>query len=372
MTSAIEPDICAALRDEARKWVANAYANGHAGGRGREADGIDRDVWRQLADLGWLGLMVPESHGGAGAGAAEFAAIAEAVGAGAVREPVTMTAGTVVRLLGAVANRTQADADLSAIAKGALVASLAHAEPAGGYARDAIETTATADAGSVILNGAKAAATVADIVFLTARDPDGTLAVWRLPGDTPGVAVRAFRMIDGRTAADLTLSNVRVPASARMTDDGDAAALLDTVLDTAALFAAAEIVGAMETLLADTAAYLTTREQFGVPLARFQALQHRLVDMYVRTEEARAALTVALSMLDTPERVAAVAVARSVAGRAANGVAREAVQLHGGMGMTDELRVGHLLKRCLVAASSYGDADWYRNRFAETSHGRID
>lgn len=373
MTDALDTEARDALRAEALKWVAGSYPDGRRRAALASAGALDREAWAELAALGWLGLQVPESAGGAGAGPAEFAAVAEALGAGLVAEPVATTGGTVAWLL---ARLEGTDDDLAAIAAGRAVAAFAHQETAAGFDRALVSTRAAPEGDGIALAGAKAAvpaAEVADVLFVTAREADGALGIYRVPAGTPGLEVAGFRTIDGRRAGDVTLSDVRLPASARISGAEDAVELVDAALDVAALFAAAEAVGAMDALMEDTAAYLAGREQFGRPLSSFQVLQHRMVDMYVALEEARGAVEAALATLDGDpgERRAAVAVARTVAGRAANTVAREAVQLHGGMGVSDEMRVGHLFKRCLVEASRHGDADWYRRRFEGLREARI-
>ena len=372
MTNGLDTEAREALREEALKWVAGSYPDSRRRSAAASPGSRDAEVWAELAALGWLGLMVPEAHGGAGAGAAEFAALAEAIGAGLVAEPVTMSGGVVVRLLRGAAS----DRDLAAIASGETVATFAHQEAASGYDRDRVEARAHAVGGEVALDGTKVAvvaAEAADLFFVTARDEAGALAVFRVPADAPGVEVRGYRAICGRRIGDVVLAGVRLPAAARVTGQDDASALVDDVLDFGALLGASETLGAMDALLGDTAAYLAARKQFGRPLSSFQVLQHRMVDLFIRLEEARGAVETALATIDgdAADRRAAVAVARAVAGRAANAIGREAVQLHGGMGVSDELRIGHLFKRCLVEASRNGDADWYRRRFQNLEAGRI-
>jgi len=372
MSAALALDERQALRDEALKWALNAYDDKRRRTALASPEGYDSAAWRELAELGWLGLAIAEDFGGAGASTAELAAVAEAVGAGLLAEPVSMVAGIAAEAIGRLGSDAQKRHDLPRLADGSLIVSLAHLEPEGGYDREVLETRAEAGAQGFVLTGAKAAVEAgeaADVLLVSARDAQGRLGLYRVPRNSRGLTATGFRSIDGRRLADLSLQEVRLPGDARLGGEADCSAEVDRVLDTAAILAAAEAVGALEHLLQETAAYMRTRKQFGQPLSSFQALQHRVVDLYILQEEARGTLEVALRNLEAPaaERREAVALARIAAGRAGQAIGRQAIQLHGGIGMTDELRVGHLFKRLLVATSQYGDADWYRRRYQRSA-----
>ncbi|MGY6632174.1 MAG: acyl-CoA dehydrogenase family protein [Alkalilacustris sp.] len=355
MTLTLSEADVTAMRDEARRWVADGY-------------GASADPWAGLAALGWLGLAVPERWGGAGADLAAVAAVMEAVGAGLVVEPVAMTGGVVPDLVLRLGSEAQCAALLPRLASGALIATLAHAEPGAGHDRAIVAARVETAGASLRLVGTKCAVPAADaahLLFVTARGPQGDLGVWQVDPAAPGVRMAGFRALDGRRMADIAFEGVALPGDARL-GVGDATEALDDTLDAAGLLAAAEALGAMDAAFADTAAYLQLRQQFGRKLSQFQALQHRLVDAFLAREEARAALAIALRLRDAPraDRTAAAAMARSVVCRAGHRIGREAIQLHGGIGMTEDLRVGRLFKRILTACSLYGDADWCAARFA--------
>jgi len=355
-----------ALKDEALKWAFAAYGDSRRRAAQDRPEGFDPEAWRELAELGWLGLAIPEEQGGAGAGFAELASVAQAVGAGLLAEPVSMVAGPLPALIMALGSAAQQAEDLPRLAAGELLASLAHYEPDGGFDRDSIATRAEPNGAGLVLSGAKSAvvaAEAAEVFYVSARDPAGRLGLYRVPAATSGVTVTGFRAIDGRRLGDLALAGVHLPPDARLGEDAGPA--LDAALDLSALLSAAEAVGAMERLLDETTAYLRTRQQFGRPLSSFQALQHRVVDLYIGLQEARGTLEVASRSLSEPAaaRQEAICLACIAAGRAGQAIGRESIQLHGGMGMTDELIVGHLFKRLLVATSQYGDQAYYRRRY---------
>ncbi len=366
MSSLMTLDERQALKDEALKWATAAYGDSRRRAAQDRPEGFDPEAWCELAELGWLGLAIPEEQGGAGAGFAELASVAQAVGAGLLAEPVSMIAGTLPALLMTLGSAAQQAEDLPRFAAGELLASLAHYEPESGFDRDSIATQAESNGAGLVLSGAKSAvvaAEAAEIFYISARDPAGKLGLYRVPAATPGLTATGFRAIDGRRLGEIVLTGVQLPADARLGEDAGPA--LDAALDLSALLSAAEAVGAMERLLEETTAYLRTRQQFGRPLSSFQALQHRVVDLYIGLQEARGTLEVASRSLSEPPaaRQETVCLACIAAGRAGQAIGRQAIQLHGGMGMTDELIVGHLFKRLLVATSQYGDQAYYRRRY---------
>jgi alkylation response protein AidB-like acyl-CoA dehydrogenase len=242
---------------------------------------------------------------------------------------------------------------------GERIAVLAHGEPDSGFDRDLVATTA--DPGSR-LTGWKAAIPAgaeADTFLVTAHASDGTLGLFTVPRHADGVSLYPFRAIDGRELADLILEG----APGRRLGNDDATEAVGTALDMGALLSVAEMVGAMDALLGDTLAYLRTRQQFGLPLASFQALQHRAVDMYLAVEETRALVEAAAE--DFSSR--AVSAAKVVGIRSARRVGRESIQMHGGIGLSEELRVGRLFKRLVALEGAYGDADWHLDHFRRSA-----
>lgn len=356
--------IRAELVEGARRWLGEVY--GEERRRRTLANGaFDEAAWREMAQLGWLALTAPEGLGGLGLGLGDLAALARAVGAANLPEPVSAVAGIAVPLLAEAAQANAVAAGLLAgLLDGSRLAVLAHGEPASGFTRDYVTTTLAPDGEGRRLDGAKTAVeggARADSFLVTARGEEG-LAVAIVSRDTVGVTVTEYRTIDGRRLADLKFDAVRLPAAALLSL-ADTAGAIDEALDRGALLATAEAVGAMEAAFEDTLAHLKTRKQFGRTLGSFQALQHRAVDMMIALEEARAVVEIAADTSDAGERRRAIATAKVVGSRSARRIAREGVQLHGGMGITEESRISHLFRRLVAAESLYGDRDTYLDRY---------
>lgn len=333
--------------------------------------GYSESAWRTMAGLGLLGLLFEEEYGGAGAGDAELAIVMECVGRGILLEPYLATAvlgATLVRQLGGDVLRERL---LPRIAGGELMVALAHGEAAAGFSRAPVSTSVTSHGGKLHLAGSKSFVLhgpTADLLLVTAREADG-LSVFAIPPDAPNLALTRWRTVDGRWAAEIELRKVPVNDSQRLGAPGAAGEALDLVLDRATLAVCAEALGAMSVLLDTTKEHLKTRCQFGRPLAEFQVLQHRLVDMFIALEETRAMLEFNLPLLcaSARERSAAVAATKFQAGRAARFVGEQAIQLHGAMGMTDELPVSHYFKRLLMIDALFGNVEYQLGRFRESS-----
>lgn len=362
------PEERALLNDSARQYFETEYAferfGDHSAQRG--GAGWDPRVWRACARLGWLGVAVGEAAGGAGGGMTELAIVIASAGRQLALEPWTPTCAVAMYLLEQADGERAAQCLREAIG-GESTAVLCHYEPDGGYARDYVKTIASVDGGNFVLNGAKTFALHAghaDVVLVTARigADDGPLGVFVVPGDAPGLERIASAALDGRHGAAITLDNVTCAADARLFEPGDTSVgRVERALDRGALANAAEAAGAMAAVSEQTVEYLKNRQQFGKPLTSFQVLQHRLVDMSMQSEEARAVVMRALVAIDADADDARHIVwqTKMLVSRAALAVGAEAVQLHGGMGMTDELAIGHYYKRLMVCASQYGDGDWY-------------
>lgn len=306
--------------------AARKARRGHPGG-------IDRARWKALAELGLIGVAAAEADGGMAGSLADCAVIAQALGEGLASEPWLECGYLPARLL---AGR----AELGAVLGGERIAALAFAEPGRRYRLDAQLVRAEGGA----LRGTKTfvpCGGAADLFLVTAASGAAT-ALFAVTANAPGVTVRPYPAADGSIAAELVLDGAA---------HGDPLSTgLAAVIDDARILAAAEMTGLAKRLLADTLEYVKTREQFGQPIGRFQVIQHRLVDCYAKVEAAQSALYRALLVGDLP----AVAVKGFVAEEAI-WVGQQAVQLHGGMGMTDELAVGHALKRILLLARLFGD-----------------
>ncbi|MCC7045454.1 MAG: acyl-CoA dehydrogenase family protein [Alphaproteobacteria bacterium] len=337
------------------------------------ACGYGRDNWKTYAELGWLGVALPETFGGAAGGMTETGIVMAAVGRHLALEPVL---GTVVLAAGAIelaGTARQRERLLRQIVAGETVMAFCHYEPGAGYERRQVKTIARQVGDSFVLDGEKSFTLGADsadhlIVSARLRSASGPVALFVVSNDREGLAPIGAPAFDGRFGAAVRLAGVHVPLSARL-GDREACELpaIDRLLDRGAIAVCAEACGAMAALTQVTIDYLKIREQFGQPLARFQVLQHRLVDMSLAVEEARATVHAALQALDdgTADAQRAVWIAKVKAGRSARFVGTQGIQLHGGMGMTDELTVGHFYKRLTMCETLFGDADWYLDRLAE-------
>lgn len=331
------------------------------------------DEWRQFADLGWLGVAIPETFGGSGGGMTELAIVMAAAGRHMVLESLL---GTIV--LGAAAiEMAGSDAQkaefLPKIAAGHLRLAFCHAEPDAGYARDHVEAIAQTVTEGYRLEGRKAFALGADeanLLVVSARigSADGPVSLFLLPRETAGVSLNVAPALDARRGAEVRIA-AHVPASAMLGAAGkDRTTLLDRLIDRGAIAICAEACGAMAEATQATIDYLKVREQFGQPLSKFQVLQHRLVDMSLACEEARAIVHAALEALDcnSPSAQRAVWHAKVQTAQSARFVGTQSLQLHGGIGMTDELKAGHLYKRLCVCEAMFGDADWYLKKLGQT------
>jgi len=339
------------------------------------ADGWSPSVWRTFAELGLLGLPLSAEHGGFAGTAVDVMSAMEAFGTGLVVEPYVST----VALGGRIVDRAGSDAMRAAVipgvAEGRLKLALAHGEAGSRYDLAHVATRARRAGGGWVIDGAKAVvkhAPIADRLVVSARtagataDAAGT-SLFLVDAKAAGVAMKTYRTQDGFRAADVTLTGVQVPADALIGAEGDAHAVLEEAVDYASALLCAEAVGAMKFTCDTTLDYLKTRKQFGVPIGAFQALQHRMVDMYISTEQARSMACLVCSRIDgaePAERRRIVSAARVKIADACRHVGQEAIQLHGGMGMTIELKVSHAFKRLTMLAQEFGDVDHYLERFA--------
>jgi alkylation response protein AidB-like acyl-CoA dehydrogenase len=337
--------------------------------RVRKADD-PRALWKEMADLGWLGLAIDEAHGGAGLGYGYLMVVLERLGANLVPEPVISTAviaATALSLGGTDAAKAE---HLPRIARGERVFAFAHQEASGRFQPAAIDTSASAEGGGFVLHGEKvhvADGTVADWFLVSARAPDG-LALFVVPRTAAGVSVLPQTRIDGRSAAIVRFEKVTVTKDDRVGAVERGQRLLERVVDAGTAALCAEMLGAMTAAFAMTLDYLKTRVQFGQPIGAFQALQHRASRLYVETELARSAVMSACALLDGKEPSTsvsrAVSIAKAKCSDAFMQIANESIQLHGGIGMTDEHDIGLYLKRARVCEMTFGDAAFHRDRFA--------
>lgn len=359
------------LREAARRYVEREYGFEARSRRIGEPEGFCRRTWQEMADLGLVAAGMPADAGGLGAGALGTMIVAEAMGSVLAVEPFLATAVLGSSALELGGSETQR-ALLPEVAVGRRLLAFAHVEESEGIA-----TAARADGDGFCLDGTKLVvlhAASADLLVVTARLPgegrEPPVALFLVPRDAPGVGLARYRTPDGFPAADMELRSVRVDAGARLGAAQDGTLLLERILDRANAALCAEAVGGMDAMLRRTIAYLGSRQQFGVPLARFQALQHRAADMAMELEQARSMMLVAALHADAADagvRRRQVSAAKARVARAARFVGEQAVQLHGGIGMTDALDVSHYFRRLTVIAQSFGDETAHLERYLAAS-----
>jgi alkylation response protein AidB-like acyl-CoA dehydrogenase len=337
--------------------------------------GFDREAWREMAELGWTGMLIPEEHGGNGFGCFGLGLVLEALGRTLAASPLLSTAALSATALGeAAAGSATAREWLAKIAAGDAVVAFAHDESPL-HRPLHVATTARRDGDGYVLDGRKRFVVdghVADALIVVARtsgtagDPSG-LSLFLVDAGTAGVVRRRLQMVDSRNSADVDLDGVRVPAAALLGADGSAAATLERVLDVGRILLAAEMFGMAQQAFETTLDYLRQRQQFGVIIGTFQALKHRAVAMYEQIELSKSVLYAALTAVDE-NRHADVPRLASVCKAQLNDtlhlVSLEAVQLHGGIGMTDQADVGLYLKRARVAEALLGSTAFHRDRYA--------
>lgn len=341
----------------------------------RSEPGWQPAIWQAFAkELGITGASLPETAGGLGGNAVDIMIIMEELGAALVLEPFLESAVIAGGLLAGAGGR---DADLAAIADGSARYAYGWAEPYSRTNLTDVRTTARRDGDGWVVNGEKSVVTAAPWathLIVTARtagkpgDRDG-ISLFLVDPAAAGVTLRSYPTIDGRRAAELRLENVRLGVDALIGAEGASLPLIEKIADVAIAAIGAEAVGVMRRMLHDTIEYTKQRRQFGQPIAQFQVLQHRMVDMFMHVELATSAVYLATLSLDADpaERARAASACKVTVSNASRFVGQNAIQLHGGMGMTDELAVGHYFKRATVIESEFGTPDFHINRFAELS-----
>jgi acyl-CoA dehydrogenase len=368
----------AAIRDTARKLFRERTPVAHLR-RLRDtgdATGFSREVWSEMAALGFAGIAVPEAHGGAGLGFAELGLVLEESGRQLAPSPLVSTALLGASALALGGSDAQRAAHLPAIAAGDLILALAHEEGTR-HAPHRIATVARAAADGLRISGEKVFVLdghVADAFVVVARstgrpdDRDG-LTLLLVPASAPGITVMRTSMVDSRNAARVRFDAVAALPADVIGAPGGGAEILDPLLDRAAVGLAAEMLGSLSEAFDRTVAYLKVRRQFGVPIGSFQALKHRAALMFCEVELTRSIVLEALRAIDEGRaevpRLASAAKARASDAFAL--IAAEAIQMHGGVGVTDELDVGFFFKRARVAEMTFGGAAYHRDRFARLS-----
>ncbi len=366
------------LDESVRRLVKDAYDIAKRRSYMAEPEGFSRALWARYAELGLLGLPFAESEGGFGGTAVETMIVMESFGRGLVLEPYlpsVVLGGGLISLAGSAA---QKQAILPLVASGKLLLAFAHGERQARYELADVETTAKRDGASWVLSGHKGVVLGGDsagTLIVSARSAGASrechgITLFLVDAKAKGVAIRGYPTVDGLRAAEVTLDSVRVPGDAVLGAPDGAYPVIERAVDRALAALAAEAVGIMETLNAATLDYLKTRKQFGVPIGSFQALQHRMADMVVEHEQSKSmAVLAALSadLADAGERRRVISAAKVQIGKSGRFVGQQAIQLHGGIGMTDEYLAGHYFKRLTMIDQTFGDTDHHLDRFAEVT-----
>ncbi len=335
-------------------------------------DGFSRALWTDFADLGLIGALVPAEMGGLGGAGVDIMVVMEEVGRGLAVEPFLASAVLGAGLLAEAGTAAQ-QAQIAEVIAGTRLLAFAHGEPDSRYALSEVRTRAREDAGGWILDGRKSVVLngdTADALIVSARtggdaaDPDG-LSLFLVAGDPEGVTRRGYGTVDGGRAAEIDLVGARVSAETCLGTAGTAYPAIERVIGRGVLALCAEALGIMEVCRDTTLDYLRTRTQFGVPLGKFQALQHRMVDMCLEIEQARSATMLAAGKLDAPraERERTLSAAKNLIGRVGRLVAEDSIQLHGGIAMTWDYALPHYAKRLTMIDHQLGDADHHLERF---------
>jgi alkylation response protein AidB-like acyl-CoA dehydrogenase len=356
--------------DALRRWMEKDYTFEHRKKILHSETGVSSDAWNTLAELGMTALPVPEEQGGFNGSAVDMMVVMKEIGRGLVVEPYLATAlgAQFLKLAG------KQESLLEQVATGELKLAAAVGEKQARFDLFDITTTAAASGDGYVINGTKVVVIhggQADQLIVSARSSGaqrdtGGISLFLVPANAAGVNRRDYRTIDGQRAADIRFENVQVPASALLGAAGEGWEILDAAADYGVTLLCAEAIGAMEALNASTLEYLKTRQQFGVPIGKFQALQHRMAEMFMQYQQASSMATLAavkVASSDAVERRRTVSAAKARVGQAARFVGQQAVQLHGGMGVTDELPAAHHFKRLTMIEQTLGDTDYHLARF---------
>jgi alkylation response protein AidB-like acyl-CoA dehydrogenase len=362
------------LRESVDRFIAETYDADHRRRAAADPLGFSPGIWKKFADLGWLALPIDEAHGGLGGGAIETGILMEAFGRGLVSEPYLSTVVIGAGLISECGTDAQKQAILPKVAEGSLHLAFAHSERAARFDLAKVDTTATRTPGGWRIDGHKTAVldgNAADQIIVSARVAagDGALGELRLflvPAGIAGLGLRDYARLGGGRACNLDLAGVQLGADAVLGDGGDALPKIESVVDRALAALSAEAVGIMQIMFDMTLEYTKIRKQFGRPLAANQVIRHRLADMASQCDEARSIALRAALMADAEpvERGRAASGAKAKIGKCARFVAEQSVQLHGAMGVTEELDVGSYFKRLLAFDTLFGSSAHHYRRHA--------
>lgn len=362
------------LQESVSRFMQNDYGFETRQKNASTEQGFSAENWQTFAELGWLGVPFSEADGGFGGGAIETALMSEQFGRGLLIEPFLATvilAGGAIKHGGSEEQKSQY---LPGIIDGSKHAALAFVEPQARFNIADITTTATADGDGYVLNGYKAVVLngpQADFLVVSARtsgeqrDEDG-VSLFVMDAATAGISRRDYPTVDAFRASEITFENVKLGADSLVGEAGKGLPILQQAIDDGVLSVGAEAVGCMEVLYKDTVEYCKQREQFGQPIGKFQVLQHRMVDMFMEHEQSKSLMFMAAMRMAEgygAEAQKAVSAFKVQVGKSGKFVGQNAVQLHGGMGMTEELNIGHYFKRLTIIDTLFGNVDFHLQRF---------
>lgn len=369
------------LRDSVARYVQDSYDFDTRRAIADSEEGFSREHWQTFAELGWLSVPFAEEHGGFGGGPVDTMLLMEELGKGLVLEPFLATVLLFGGLLQRSGNAAVAADYLPRVIEGNCLGAFAYLERQSRFELSDVLTRAESDGDGdgyrlsgekvVVFNGASA-----DALIVSARtageqsDREG-ISLFLLPADSEGVSVTPFKQMDGQTVANITLDNVRVDAGQMLGEAGAAMDLIEPTVEAATVALAAEALGIMAQLNAKTLEYTKTRKQFGVAIGSFQALQHRMVDTFMAYEQTKSLLYRAVCELEegAESATATVHALKVMVDRAGKLIYGEAIQLHGGMGLTDELDIGHYAKRLMMINATFGNGDFHQAAFDELRYG---
>ncbi len=342
-------------------------------------EGISRKFWTMFAELGWLSVPFAEEYGGFGGSVEDIAAVMEELGKGIVVEPYASTVVVFGGLLSASDNSAIKEEVIPTVIDGSCMGSFACVEAQSRYELSDVATTAVAADGGYTINGEKTVVAnggTANTFVVSARtsggqfDRDG-VSLFLVDATTAGVDVKSYKMMDGLSAATVTFKDVVVTESQLLNAAGEGMALIDQVMPQILMALSAEALGIMATLNTLTVEYTKVRQQFDTPISSFQALQHRMVDTFMACEQTKSMLYRGLCQAGEDDREAlskSVHALKATVARYGRLVGEEAIQIHGGIGMTDELNVGHYVKRLMMINVSFGDGDFHQKKFNQLAY----
>ena len=342
-------------------------------------EGISREFWSMFAELGWLSVPFAEEYGGFGGSVEDIVAVMEELGKGIVVEPYASTVVVFGGLLSASDNSALKAEVIPSIIDGSCMGSLASVEVQSRHEMTDVATTATATDGGYKINGEKTVVAnggTADKFIVTARtsgdqfDCDG-ISLFMVDASAPGVTVKDYKMMDGQRAATVSFKDVQVSESQLLNAVGKGMDLIEQVMPQILIGLSAEALGIMSTLNSTTVEYTKVRKQFDTPISSFQVLQHRMVDTFMACEQTKSMLYRGLCQAGEDDRTAllkTVHALKAMVARYGKLIGEEAIQIHGGIGMTDELNIGHYVKRLMMINVSFGDGDFHQQKFNQLSY----